>query len=128
MKLPISGDAKSWAILVGAGVAAVVVLTLFFKKQATEVVKGVGGIISGNNAATEGTAYEGRGILGTLGSVFNSGSGGALEGVGDWIGESIFDVFNKPYDPNNPNTPALRKASTIGAVRMPADSPTSFVK
>lgn len=128
MKLPISGDAKGYAILLGAAVAGVVVLTLFFKKQVGAVAQGVGGIVSGNNAATEGTVYEGAGILGTLGSVFNSASGGALEGVGDWIGESIFDVFNKPYDPNNPNTPVLRKYNTIGAVRRPEDSPTAFVK
>lgn len=108
MKLPISGDAKGYAILIGAGVVAVVVLTLFFKKQATEAVKGVGGLVSGDNALTRGTVYEGAGVAGTLGAATNAATGGLLETFGSWLGGKVYDVTH----PDEGVTLQTRKQAT----------------
>jgi len=92
MKLPISGNAKGYAVLLGVAVVGVVVLTLFFKKQVADAAKGVGGIISGDNALTEGTAYAGAGVAGTAGAAVNAASGGLFENIGSWLGNAVYDV------------------------------------
>jgi len=61
-----------------------------------------GGILSGNNALTDGTVYEGAGIAGTLGAATNVVTGGALEKAGDAVGGFFFDIFGDDYDPNAP--------------------------
>lgn len=65
-----------------------------------------------------GTPYEGYGVVGTAGNAADKLTGGALSRFGSWLGEAAFNVFNKEYDPNNPNTPAQRKLSySISPVR-----------
>lgn len=60
---------------------------------ASKAQKTVAGIVTGDNAITKGTVYEGHGILGTMGSVANEASGGFFEEVGGKIGETLFDWF-----------------------------------
>jgi hypothetical protein len=55
-----------------------------------------GGVVSGNNALTAGTPYQGAGIAGTLGAVANTASGGLFESIGDWIADKV----SPDYDPN----------------------------
>lgn len=62
----------------------------------------VAGAVSGNNAVTQNQtnfagedvdAYEGKGVLGTVGAVFNSASGGVFASVGETVGGWAFDLF-----------------------------------
>lgn len=81
-------------------------LFLFLKKQAADTVKGaagvVGGTVSGNNAITRGTVYEGKGVFGTLGAATNSASGGGLETLGSWIGGKLYDLTHSDEDVTAP--------------------------
>lgn len=89
---------KNLVIGVGGLALVGVALYLFFKRElqkgAGAAADFAGGILSGNNALTEGTVYEDRGILGTLGAGANEVSGGALERLGSWLGGTIFDLTN----------------------------------
>ncbi len=71
------------------------------RKTLSDVASGVGGVASGNNALTEGTAYAGKGVAGTLGAAVNTASGGIFERFGSWIGGQIADATDD-YDPNAP--------------------------
>lgn len=86
--------------IAGIAVAAVV----YFGARATvkEVANVVGGVVSGDNAITRNqtnadgetvTAYQGAGVLGTLGAAANSASGGVLASAGEKLGGWLFDVF-----------------------------------
>lgn len=57
------------------------------------VTGAVSGIATGDNAVTEGTVYEGKGIIGTLGAVTNELSGGTLERFGNYLGQKTFEYF-----------------------------------
>jgi len=100
---------KSLENPIGLAVGAAVIIGLVYylgRKTLSDVASGVGGIASGNNAATQGTAYEGKGILGTVGAVVNSASGGSLAAIGEWLGGSIYDIVhirdaNTPPKENN---------------------------
>jgi len=81
-----------YAVLIGVGALAVVGVFAFFKKQAGDAVAGVGGVLSGNNALTEGTPYAGYGFIGTLGAGANEISGGTLQQWGESLGGWLFDV------------------------------------
>lgn len=59
-----------------------------------------GGLLTGNNALTEGatnaagdpvSAYEGAGVLGTLGAGVNAVSGGVYASIGEWLGGRVYD-------------------------------------
>lgn len=59
------------------------------------------GLVTGNNAltqsATDGagrrvTAYEGAGVVGTLGAAANAASGGYLASFGQWLGNAAYDL------------------------------------
>lgn len=92
-------------IMAGAGVVIVGgVLFWLGRKAVTAAVDTAGGVLSGNNALTQGTAYEGKGVVGTLGAAANAVSGGALQSAGEHVGGWLFDLFNEPYDPNAPTT------------------------
>ena len=54
-------------------------------------VNTVGGVVSGNNAITQGTDYEGAGVAGTLGAATDAASGGLFSDFGTWLGGSIYD-------------------------------------
>lgn len=77
-------------------VIGVLAVLWFAKKTATDTIKGAadiaGGIVSGNNAVTAGTVYEGWGLPGTLGAVTNDLTGGILENIGSWIGGGFYDL------------------------------------
>jgi len=91
-------------LAVGAGLL-IVVLYMLARKTLSDAAGAAGGIISGNNAATSGTDYEGKGLGGTLGAVTNAATGGALGAVGGWIagllssddaGESLYYTVTFP--------------------------------
>lgn len=132
IKLPISGNAKDYAVLLGAAALVAAGLFLFAKgqlKQAAGAVTGtVGGTLSGNNAITKGTAYEGKGIAGTLGGAVDKVTGGLTSAVGGWLGSWWYDVVNPPYDPNSPNTPVVRKHAAATSPVLPSDKPTVYVQ
>jgi len=47
---------------------------------------------------------------------------------GAWsLGSWLYDVFNKPYDPNEPRTPAIRAAAARRSPLQPVDKPTAFL-
>jgi hypothetical protein len=81
---------KTQGHLVLAGIAVVAVGGVYW--MTTKAAKTVGGIASGNNELTKGTAYEGQGLLGTLGASMNIVSGGALESFGSWLGGKTYDL------------------------------------
>jgi hypothetical protein len=85
-------------------------------KAAGAVANAAGGVLSGNNALTQGTPYQGAGIAGTLGAGANVVSGGVLESIGDWLGgkaADVHDYFSGASDPTA-STPA---SSTGGATQ-----------
>lgn len=108
MKAPnIDLDPTTVAILAGAAVLAV-----FLWKSSDNIGKGVstvyddakdagkgavdlaGGLLTGNNAITQGgrtNAYEGWGIFGTLGAATDRITGGVLSSTGEWLGGKVFD-------------------------------------
>jgi len=119
---------NSKAGMIGAGVLVAGVVVYFLGRQiakgagdaAGAVLDAVGGAVTGNNALTQGTPYEGVGFgLGTLGAATNAASGGVLGRFGSWLGGQIYDIANKPYDPNQ------RAFSAAGPVR-PEDKPSSL--
>lgn len=70
-------------------------------KAAEEVGKQAVGLVTGDNFITqnqhtldgeEETAYQGKGVLGTLGAATNSVSGGGFASIGESVGGWIFDL------------------------------------
>lgn len=65
--------------------------------------RNVGGLVTGNNSITQTatnaagqpvTAYQGAGVVGTIGAATNAASGGMLASIGERIGGWVFDAFN----------------------------------
>lgn len=84
--------------------AALIIGVVYYlgRKTVKDVAAAAGGIVSGNNAITQNqtnaagekvTAYEGRGVVGTLGAAVNSVSGGTLASLGEKIGGGLFSLF-----------------------------------
>lgn len=47
---------------------------------------------------------------------------------GTWsLGSWLYDVFNKPYDPNEPRTPVIRNAAAKASPVQPRDKPTAYL-
>jgi hypothetical protein len=87
-------------VLLGLGIIAVLVVYYVAKNAiggavaaGGAVVNAAGGVLSGNNALTTGTPYQGAGVLGTAGAAANSVSGGLFQSIGDWIGGTAADIF-----------------------------------
>lgn len=62
---------------------------------ATAVTDTAAGIVTGNNAVTAAArtdAYQGAGILGTMGAATDIASGGLFSRVGEWIGGKVADL------------------------------------
>lgn len=85
-----------------AGGVVLVVIYVVGRAAVTEVANVAAGVISGNNAVTQNqhnadgetvTAYQDAGVLGTLGAVANSASGGLLASTGEKLGGWLFDIF-----------------------------------
>lgn len=92
------------------GVGVVVLVVYLLGRQLVKDVGGaVGGVVSGNNALTQGTPYQGAGIAGTLGAGANAASGGTLQTVGEKIGGWLYDWFNE--DANLAGNPKPRSFS-----------------
>lgn len=76
------------------GVVLIIGVVYFLARRTVkDVAEVAGGIISGNNALTQNTAYEGAGVIGTLGAAANTASGGALASLGQKIGSGLFSIF-----------------------------------
>lgn len=88
------------------------------KDTAGEVISGaseiVGGIATGKNAVTVGTAYEGAGVLGTLGGAVDKVGGGIFSQIGEWSGDKLYEWFGDDYDPNLGNTSTGNPLSPTG--------------
>lgn len=108
--------AESQPLVVGAAVLGLVLLYLVNKAGqatagavqaaggavATVATQGVG-LLTGSNFITENQhnaanqptdAYQGKGVLGTLGAATNSLSGGAFASLGEWLGGKTYDLMN----------------------------------
>lgn len=96
-----------YAVLIGVGLIAVVVIHSILKNDAEQAAKAVGSAASatidaagafatGNTQTAHGTPYEGAGIFGSIGAEFNTLLGGAPQAFGEWIG----DKLSPDYDPN----------------------------
>ena len=84
--------------------AAVIVIGVVYylaRKTVGDVAQGVGSVVSGNNAITENqsnwngesvSAYQGKGVIGTIGAAANTASGGLLSSWGEGIGGWLYDV------------------------------------
>lgn len=79
-------------IVVGGAIAVLYLGYRAVKGAAGAAVDGAAGLVTGNNPITDGTAYQGDGIAGTLGAAANKASGGALQSIGDWLGGKIYDL------------------------------------
>lgn len=94
---PVSADflIKTALVLAAAGGAVYVVYRV---KQSIANLPPLGdmaaGVWSGNNAITESArtdAYQGAGVLGTLGAAADNVSGGTLSRFGEWLGGKAYD-------------------------------------
>lgn len=88
--------------LAGAAVLIIGVVYLLARKTVKDVAEAAGGVVSGNNVVTQNqtnfagektTAYEGKGVAGTLGAAANSVSGGLFATIGEKVGGGLFSLF-----------------------------------
>lgn len=91
---------KQLLIIGGVAVVGTVLLIWGVSRFGGAVVDTAGGILSGNNSLTDGTAYEGAGVVGTVGAATNTISGGFLGELGSDLSLALFDLFGPSYDPN----------------------------
>ena len=112
MKVPAFNLKNPDAQLVLAVAVLVVVVYFVGKKTITAAANAAGGIISGNNAITAGTEYQGTGVLGTLGAATNDASGGFFNWLGDKIGGGAFALFGPSSTPA-PATTVNNSSSTL---------------
>ena len=92
--------------LVVAVLAGGIVLWLGYealKAFTNKAIAAAGGVVSGNNVITQNqtdfsgqptTAYQGKGILGTVGAAANSASGGIFASLGESIGSGLYDLLH----------------------------------
>lgn len=108
-------DTKTIAIAAAAGIVGLVLL------KYSGAVKGA---LTGDNALTREaknadgqavTAYQGAGVVGTLGAATNAASGGYLASFGQWVGGKIFDLTHPADDP-----------APVGSVVKPAGEPMAY--
>lgn len=93
--------AASQPIQFALGVALVAGVGYFIVRRAgAEAARAAAGVVTGNNALTEGTPYEGKGVIGTLAGAANAASGGSLRSIGEALGGWIYDVTHREYDPS----------------------------
>ena len=87
MKAAISNLSKQNPLMLAAGAALLVwAVYLLARKVVGDAAGAAGGLFSGKNAITKGTAYEGAGAAGTLGAAVDAVTGGATSSLGEWIG------------------------------------------
>src|SRR5581483_891681 len=102
-----------WVVL---GLVALVVVYYVGKNVLGAAGKAAGaaidtgaGVLTGNNAVTQGTEYQGTGVLGTLGAATDKVSGGLFSSIGDTIG----GWFAPSYDPNAPAQSAATRDQVV---------------
>ena len=115
-------EQKTIVTIAAIGIVAIGAVYLI-KKAATAAaaaggaaVNAAGGLITGNNPITAGatdasgnptTAYQGAGVLGTVGAATNAASGGMLASIGSWIGTTAYDLTHATTNPaSSPGTAA----------------------
>lgn len=98
MKLP---NLKPSTVAIMAGAGVVLFLALRFGKAATQAagqaVDYGGGLLTGDNNIVSGArtdAYQGAGVLGTLGAATDRISGGNLSAWGEKLGAWAYETFN----------------------------------
>lgn len=100
MEKALANLTKNPLLLAGGVVLVIGAIYLLGRKTAEDAANLAAGLISGNNPITQNQtnaagepvdAYEGKGVLGTLGAIFNSASGGVFASVGGAIGQTLFD-------------------------------------
>ena len=96
-----------------AAAGAVAVVAYVLKQYGKAAAEAVGGAVSGNNAITRGTPYQGAGVAGTVGAATNAASGGALQRAGESLGEWLYGVFGDKYDPNAATPPFVRQPQIL---------------
>lgn len=94
----VAANPVQFAIALGVVVAVGYFLV---KHVGTAAAQAVGGVVSGNNALTQGTAYENKGVVGTLGAATNSALGGVPQAIGEALGGWLYDVTHRDYDPSS---------------------------
>lgn len=85
---------------IALGIVAGVVYFLG-RRVVVDAAAAAGGVVSGHNALTVGTPYEGKGVIGTLAGAANTASGGSLRSIGEALGGWIYDVTHREYDPSS---------------------------
>ena len=126
--------AKSSPLMIAGGVVAIVALYIVKRTadavpdvvdavtEAADAATGVAvGVATGNNTVTQTatnasgervTAYEGTGILGTLGAATNAVSGGMLASGGEILSTWLFDRFGPKVDLTNRAAPPAGTITT----------------
>lgn len=84
---------KQMVLVGGTALVGGALLIWFLSRQAKAVAATAGGLITGDNALTAGTPYQGAGVLGTLGAGFNAASGGFFQSAGETLGGWAYDLF-----------------------------------
>lgn len=89
-------DGKTLGVAVVAGGLFLFAGYMLIKKLIGEA----GGLFSGNNALTEGTAYAGKGVAGTLGAATDKVTGGLTSAIGTstTLQDALTRLFNDGYD------------------------------
>lgn len=85
---------KQFFIVGGVLIGGLTLLWLAGRKAVGAAVETGAGIVTGDNAVTKGTPYEGAGILGTLGAVANEASGGVLQSWGEKLGAYTYEMLH----------------------------------
>ena len=123
-----------YALAILAGGIVVYMLWNHAKSAAAAVASAAGGLLSGNNAITANTidwggapetAYQGKGVPGTVGAAINTVSGGAAASLGNWIGGGLYSLFNPTYNPNASGGGGSSGASGSATQVAAANSPSS---
>lgn len=68
------------------------------RKTLTDAASATAGLVTGNNAITAGTAYEGKGIAGTVGGAVDKAGGGLFSTIGGWLGGKIYEVSHPEWN------------------------------
>lgn len=83
------------------GVALVAGVGYFLVRHVgASAARAAAGVVTGHNALTTGTPYEGKGVVGTLAGAANAASGGSLRSIGEALGGWFYDVTHREYDPS----------------------------
>jgi hypothetical protein len=87
-----------------------------------------GGLVSGNNAITDGTRYAGSGIVATPAAIADAASGGTLSALGGWLGSKVYDWTHDEYDPNSGLQTGAKTVSDGARATDATWGPIGFVK